>query len=149
MQIYTAIGFWILAIATLVVGWRYNRGLERALVAAIGISVAATMGSGLLLDHPDASLAVLVVDIALVFVAIPIALYGTRHWPLWFAAFALVGALTGIASRWVDAEYWLFRMLAGFWAIPALLAVLVGSLRDARAERGDSSRSAVTQLSDS
>lgn len=133
IQVLSALVFWLFALIALVYGWLLNRGRERALVAAIGVAIAATAALGLGLAPMDAHRGILIVDACLALFAVWVAVHSMAHWPMWFAAFALVGALTAIANSWMGSEYWLFRMLTGFWAVPALFALLIGSLRDRRA----------------
>lgn len=134
MQTFTALAFWALATVALIAGWIGNSKPEQMLVVAIGIALIATMLTSTALPPDAAYAAVLAIDCCLALFAIGVALASPTYWPIWFAAFALVGALTGLAASFVDAKYWLFRSLAGFWAAPALLSVIVGTLRDGRAQ---------------
>jgi hypothetical protein len=132
MQIASAVAFWLLAATALLLGWAYNKGVERILVAAIALAIIGTAAAGLLLGPRTAFGTIVLLDTALAAVAVAVALRASTHWPLWFAGLASVGAITAIANWISDSHYWLFRMFTGFWSIPALTVLLIGSVLDER-----------------
>lgn len=131
-QILSAMLFWLFAAGTLVCGWRLSEERERALVVAIALSIVATAALGLRLVAIDASRGILAIDALLALFAIWVATRSAVHWPMWFAAFAILGALTAAAGILIGSDYWLYRILSGFWAVPSLFALLVGTVQDWR-----------------
>ena len=129
--------FWLVAAVSLREGWRSGGGRERVLIGAVLISLFATVVVSFALPTILAAPAIIAIDATLAAAALIVAFYSERFWPLWFSAFAFVGCLTNATLFYEMADYWLLRMMAGFWAIPALFVMLAGSVRDRSLETED------------
>jgi len=78
-------------------------------------------------------LGILAVDAALFAFLILLAMVSDRFWPMWAAAFQIVGTLIHVA-RFVDVTIWpnAYATAEAFWAYPVLLALAVGTWFEAR-----------------
>lgn len=76
---------------------------------------------------------VLVIDAVLLIFLVGLALVSDRFWPMWAAAFQIVGTLTHLA-RFVDPSIWptAYMTAEAFWAYPVLAALGVGTWLEAR-----------------
>jgi hypothetical protein len=76
---------------------------------------------------------VLIVDLMLLAYLLVLALQSDRFWPLWAAAFQIVGTSIHLASI-VDSEIWpaAYATAQVFWAYPVLLALAAGTWLEAR-----------------
>jgi hypothetical protein len=76
---------------------------------------------------------VLVIDLMLLAYLLVLALQSDRFWPLWAAAFQVVGTSIHLASI-VDSTIWpaAYATAQVFWAYPVLLALGVGTWLEAR-----------------
>ena len=76
---------------------------------------------------------ILLIDLALLSFLVVLALRTDRFWPLYATAFQAVGTLVHIA-RFADQSVWHSAYAAAqiFWAYPVLLALMVGTLLEAR-----------------
>ena len=108
-----------------------ERGFLLLLLTASGLTILANTVFG----DSDAISYVLAIDLALLGVAFYLCLTSDRFWPMWFAAFHLLGILSLLPSvLFPDMDFASFRMAAAFWAIPALLAFAAGTWKDFKAE---------------
>lgn len=134
IQFVIAVSFWLFLGCSLaiiaVLGGREGRQLVFAILTAVSATFLANRYFGM----RDAQYFVVLTDVALLICVVIIALRTSRHWPLWFAGFHLITVSAGIArlvspsglpEMYIDA--------AGFWALPALGAAVVGILLDHRA----------------
>lgn len=112
-------------------GDRLDRQAATWIVAALAGTLAATMA----VAANRAVLAILVVDIALLGAIMRIALKSTRYWPTWFAGLHLAGVACGAAALVAPAsQVQTLQTFAGFWGVPALLAMVFGLFLDRRAQ---------------
>ena len=102
---------------------------------AAATAIVATLLTTVILAEGRREVIILAIDTALAVVAVSAAGKAGSYWPIWYAGFTIVGALTGVANYLMGSDYWLFRLLSGFWAIPGLIVILAGSWLDARYQR--------------
>ena len=109
-------------------GRRVERLTAAVLVlAAIASPLVQTTG------FVDLEIGIMLVDVtALVFLVV-VASVSDRFWPLWAAGFQLVGVLVHVA-RLAKSDVWFFAYSNAeiFWAYPVYLALMVGTLAEAR-----------------
>jgi hypothetical protein len=76
---------------------------------------------------------VLAIDLTLLAYLLVLALQSDRFWPLWAAAFQVVGTSIHLASI-VDSTIWpsAYATAQAFWAYPVLLALGAGTWLEAR-----------------
>lgn len=126
--------FWLFLLGALAIGWQAGDRRDRKVIGAIGAAATLTAAANMLAAGWQALALVAAIDLALLGIVGFYALTGNRHWPVWFAAFQASAAMIGIAALFLPAELRLSAsMIGGFWAIPALVAMVVGLLRDQRA----------------
>lgn len=129
------LAFWLLLLAALATSWRAGGPGDRRMIVAI---VAAALGSAVVysvLDMRHALLAVFAVDLLLLLVVGNYALKCSKHWPLWFVGFHGTSVLFQLFALALpdDATIPAWRM-AGFWSLPAIMAMTAGLLLDQSAE---------------
>jgi lysylphosphatidylglycerol synthetase-like protein (DUF2156 family) len=72
-------------------------------------------------------------DVALLVVMTRYALTSRKHWPVWFAGIHTAGVLFGIAALFFsEGERLILDYVSAFWAIPALIVMVLGLLADRR-----------------
>lgn len=73
------------------------------------------------------------VDVALLVLLLTIALRSDRFWPLWAAGFHVIGTTIHLAT-FVEVDIWppAYANAQAFWAWPVLVALLVGTMLEAR-----------------
>lgn len=76
---------------------------------------------------------VLGIDLGLLAFLIVLALKSDRFWPLWAAGFHVIGTSIHLAT-FVEVDIWppAYGAAQGFWAWPVLVALLTGTLIEAR-----------------
>ena len=76
---------------------------------------------------------VMVIDAVLLVVLVSIALRSDRYWPMWAAAFQLVGTSVHVASMAETGDFkWAYAVGLIFWTYPVLVALVVGTWLEAR-----------------
>jgi len=91
-----------------------------------------TLAAGSFAADDHATAAVLAVDLVLLAAIIRIALRSSRYWPTWFAGLHLVAVACGAAAFAAPSLSDTLRVFAGFWGVPALLAMVFGLFLDRR-----------------
>lgn len=115
-------------------GWLAGDRVDRQAVAWIAAALLATLAISILVSQEWAGAATLVVDMVLLAAIVEIALRSQRYWPTWFAGFHLAAVCCGVAALLAPVGYdVILRIFAGFWGIPALLAMVLGIFLDRRA----------------
>lgn len=124
--------FIFLLIGTCIFAMVHGRTDER--LAAIAMMLAAVLSPlAMASGYAAPETGVLGVDIGLLGFLLVLALRSDRFWPLWAAGFHVVG--TGIhVATFVEADIWppAYGAAQGFWAWPVLVALLAGTLVEAR-----------------
>jgi hypothetical protein len=124
--------FALLLFGTCAFAFLHGRTDERV---AAGAMMGAAVLSPILVNGGWASpeTGVLGIDMALLALLVVIALKSDRFWPLWAAGFHVVGTTIHLAT-FVDADIWppAYANAQAFWAWPVLVALLVGTLLEAR-----------------
>ena len=121
------------AFLVLVLGYSWLAGsrLDRigvsVVVAALMLTFLANSAAGFTRSGPI----VLAIDFLLFAAMTAIALRSPRHWPVWFAGFQLAAVMFGLASLlWPKGNGAIYHTLAGFFGIPAMLAMALGMFLD-------------------
>lgn len=129
-----AAAFWLfLACSLLMMTW--HGGAEGSVVsAACALATLLTFVLNNYLGFVAAQLVVALLDAALLVVGIAIALRSTKFWPIWFSGFHMIAVASGTASQvFAGALPKMYTDAAGFWALPALGAAVLGIMRDRQA----------------
>ena len=123
--------FLILSVAY---GWLAGDRLDRLAAAWIAAALLGTFAATTFAAGDRAILAVLVVDLVLLAAIVRIALKSERYWPTWFAGLHLAGVICLSAALIASPPHSeTLRVFAGFWGVPALLAMVFGLFLDRRA----------------
>jgi len=77
------------------------------------------------------------VDLVTFLLATWLAIRSDRFWPMWFAGFCLVGVMTHLAvAAMPNFASMAYSLSQGFWAYPAMLALVIGTWTHRRGMRG-------------
>lgn len=126
--------YWAFLLTTLGLAWALGPGETRRSIAVIVAATVATASAQTVLDGETALAVILGIDALLLAYFVSLALRSDRYWPLWFAAFCALGVLASISAYVFPREnFAAYQNYAGFWAIPALLSLVTGTLLDSRA----------------
>lgn len=128
-----AVVFWtFLLAACLLVVW-YGQATERGFLAFLVACSALTLVISPELGLVSSRYALLGVDAIILFVALAVVSYTKSYWPIWLAGFHSIAVATDAARlmfpRGVTSHYLLAE---GFWSIPVLLVLVLGTLADHR-----------------
>jgi hypothetical protein len=111
-------------------------GLDERL-ASLGF-VLATLASQIWTktNYAHTETIVLMIDAALLVGLVILALRSDRFWPMWAAAFQLVGTTVHFASMTETGDYaWAYAVGLIFWSYPVLIALGVGTWLEGRHRR--------------
>ena len=86
----------------------------------------------------EASWALLIIDCATFMAAAVLALKTDRFWPLWFAGFCLVGAVTHVSTAAMPSYTpKAYAWAQAFWGYPAIAAMVMGAWSHHRTRLGN------------
>lgn len=112
--------------------WKWGGRDER--LAAIGFILATIVSR--LIDQSDfgsTQINVMIVDFVLLASLVALALRSDRFWPLWAAAFQLVGTTVHLASMTETGNFaWAYAVGLIFWSYPVMIALAVGTWLEGR-----------------
>lgn len=106
-------------------------------IAAFGF-MAAVIASNWVTDgsYGHTETGVLIVDVSLFFGLLVLALRSDRFWPMWAAAFQLVGTMVHFASMSQTGDFaWAYYVALIFWTYPVVLALMAGTWFEGRSRR--------------
>jgi hypothetical protein len=112
--------------------WKWG-GFDEKL-AATGF-VLATLASNIANqnNYNNTETGILVIDVALLVGLVILALRSDRFWPMWAAAFQLVGTMVHVASMTETGDFaWAYAVGLLFWSYPVLIALMVGTWMEGR-----------------
>ena len=121
--------------ATIIMAFKWGGRDERF---AAGAFVAATLASRVLDagNFQHVQISILVVDMVLLGSLIVLALGSDRFWPMWAAAFQLVGTTVHIASMAETNDFaGAYAVGLIFWTYPVLISLMAGTWLEARYRR--------------
>jgi hypothetical protein len=129
--------FWIVLLATcgyaLWRGRRYERIAALVFISATVVSIAGHSPHGryVAIEATD-----LIVDTAVLFSVVAIALVSDRFWPLWAAGLQLVDSMAHVMKA-IDTNLLptVYGAAERFWSYPILLVLFVGAWRQHRRMR--------------
>lgn len=101
------------------------------MLAAVIISNIVSDGS---YGHTETG--VLIVDVSVFFGLLVLALRSDRFWPMWAAAFQLIGTMVHIGSMSQTGDFaWAYYVALIFWTFPVFIALLAGTWFEGRFRR--------------
>lgn len=126
-----ALVFWSFMVASYGLVVLYGGRDARIFIHFVLLAALATLLAFMTLAADDYALAVLLIDGALLAFALVFVARSESFWPIWFAGFHLVGVATSKASLLFPNDIpQIYETLSGFWAIPALMTMVVAVIRD-------------------
>ncbi|WP_426163807.1 hypothetical protein [Sandarakinorhabdus sp. DWP1-3-1] len=112
-------------------------GASEERYTAIGIALAV-VASNIVTDgsYAHTENGVLIVDIAVFCGLLVLALRSDRYWPMWAAAFQLVGTMVHFASIPQSGNFaWAYFVALIFWTYPVFIALAAGTWLEGRFRR--------------
>lgn len=115
----------------MVFSWRFGGRDGTVFVIAIIAASLATFSLNSLLGITNSLPAIIAINILLLIFVIYRVIVSDKYWPIWFAGFHGAGVITGItALLFPTAQSGVYHNLAGFWALPAILSMIIGIVKD-------------------
>lgn len=130
----SVLGLAVLA-ASCFVALRWGGFDER--LAAIGM-IVAVVASNIVSDgsYGHTETGVLIVDAALFFGLLLLALRSDRFWPMWAAAFQLIATMVHVGSMTETGDFaWAYYVALIFWTYPVVIALMAGTWFEGRNRR--------------
>jgi hypothetical protein len=113
------------------IGGRDERLASSGFVLAMAVTRLFTSAK-----YTHTETAVLMIDSMLLIGLVVLALRSDRFWPMWAAAFQLVGTTVHFASMAETGDYkWAYAVGLIFWSYPVLIALGVGTWLEGRHRR--------------
>jgi hypothetical protein len=129
--------FWLLLLASC--GYALWRGRKYERIAAlvfVTATVLSILGHSPRLRYVEIEVTDLIVDTAVLFAVIAIALASDRFWPLWVAGLQLVLSLSHLMKAiHADMLPTVYGAAERFWSYPILVILLVGAWRQNQRSR--------------
>jgi hypothetical protein len=137
-----ALLFWLLVLISCghatIFGGKDGRWAAALIIAASVLTIIAARMGG---NWGDLELARMVVDLGLLLGLYVLMVISRRYWPIWMTGFHLIAVITHLSIMIAPGfTPQIYRALQSFWAIPVLLALLLGVELDRRAAAAGSSR---------
>ena len=117
------------------VAWRWGGKDER--FTAIGVAVAV-IASNIVTDgsYAHTESGVLIIDMTVFGGLLVLALKSDRFWPMWAAAFQMVGIMVHFASIPQAGDFaWAYYVALIFWTYPVFIALAAGTWLEGRFRR--------------
>jgi hypothetical protein len=115
--------------------WQMGGTDERLTAAAflIGTVASKLLDQG---DYTHVQTSVLVIDLVILAGLFVLALRSDRFWPMWAAAFQLIGVTVHVASMTENGNFaWAYAVALLFWSYPVFFALAAGTWLEARYRR--------------
>lgn len=131
-----AVGFWIFMAASYALVILYGGREARIFIHIVLLAALATLLAFVSLPKQQYAITILIIDGALLAAALFFVARSRSFWPIWFAGFHLIGvATTNARLAFPNSVPEFYGNLAGFWAIPAVTAMVVSIIRDRSAQQ--------------
>lgn len=125
--------FWLFLLAAFALIFRFGGKTERGFAGFLLACTVLTFVASRTFGISAAFKYVLLIDAAILVVALWLTARANSYWPIWFSGFHLIAVATGLAYLLFPPRIpGLYGDAAGFWALPALLAMVLGILADHR-----------------
>jgi hypothetical protein len=126
--------FWLLLLVSC--GYALWRGRKYERIAAavfVTATILSILGHSPRLRYVQIEASDLIVDTAVLFAVVAIALVSDRFWPLWVAGLQLVDSLSHLMKAvHTDLLPQVYGAAERFWSYPILLILLIGAWRQNR-----------------
>lgn len=116
------------------IAFLFGGSLERKFIVFLLTCSIATYLFSVIFGHVSARFSITSLDVAIMVVVVLIAFRHNRYWPLWFAGFHSLTVASDLLLHLFPRAYSAyFIAFSGFWALPAMLAMATGTIKDHRA----------------
>lgn len=133
-MLWQVLGFLALSVSCFV-ALRWGGFDER--IAAVGF-IIAVVATNIVTDgrYTHTEMGVLIVDASVFFGLLVLALRSDRYWPMWAAAFQLVGTMVHLGSMSQTGDFeWAYYVALTFWTFPVFIALMAGTWFEGRNRR--------------
>jgi hypothetical protein len=122
-------------LACCLIAWKWGGRDERLAAGAFVLATVATNVAGSS-TYVHTETGILLIDVLLFFGLLALALSSDRFWPMWAAAFQLVGTMFHFASMTESGDIaWAYYVALIFWTYPVFIALGVGTWLEGRHRR--------------
>lgn len=125
--------FWLFLLSAFALVFYLGTKTERSFAGFLLVCTALTLTMNLTFGLDTAFKYVLLIDGAILAVALWLVSKSDTCWPIWFSGFHVIAVATGLAYLLFPTGIGFYGNTAGFWALPAVLALVLGTLADHRA----------------
>lgn len=134
-----ATAFWVLLLSGgILIALSGNRPAQRFL-GAIVLATLLSAATDLILPKSISAYAYLMIDTALLALALIFVIKLDSYWPIWFAGFHSITVGSEISRLIYSGPFpSIYLDVAGFWSIPAFVAMAVGVNLDKYRQNGNS-----------
>ena len=131
MDVSSAVVFWLFLLSAFGLIFRFGGLMERRFAGFLLSCSFLTLTLDGMLGMSASSVYVILIDALILIVALCIMAKSDAYWPVWFSGFHLIAVSTGLACILFPSSLpGIYADAAGFWALPALLALVIGTLAD-------------------
>ena len=128
-----ALVFWLFLVTALAISWQAGDRGDRSVIVAIGASAAGSAIAQIVMPFLWERAAVALINLVLLVIVWRYALQTRRYWPIWFAGFQATGLAFGLLALVLpEGSRSIPSLVAGFWALPAVSAMVIGLQLDQR-----------------
>jgi hypothetical protein len=132
-----AIVFWLFMLATCLLAFWLGGRYERTAAMLILMSALASSVAYSNFGWINGQVFVFFIDTILLAAIFYITSKSMALWPIWFAGFHMISVATGFANLLFPTHVpEMYRMIAGFWALPAQICMALGIILDHRVDLG-------------
>lgn len=126
-----AIMFSIVLFISCGIALKYGKTYERLTAVTL---VAAAFASPLVEKYSfeNVEIGIFAIDLWVAVFLVTIALQSDRFWPMWAAAFEIVGVLAHLVRYFQPLKAASYSAVESLWAYPVLIALAVGTLLEGR-----------------
>lgn len=126
-----ALVFWTFLLSAFVLVFWYGGWIERAFAGFLLACTLVTFALNAELGLFETQNVVFAIDVAIFVVVLKILRTSPAYWPVWFAGFHAIIVATGLARLlFPSAVPAIYINAAGFWSLPVLLVLVLGTLAD-------------------
>lgn len=131
MDLWSAVVFWLFLLSAFGLIFRFGGSTERRFVGFLLSCSFLTLVLHAILGMSASSVYVILIDALILIGALCVMAKSDAYWPIWFSGFHLIAVSTGLARILFPSSLpAIYGDAAGFWALPALLALVIGALAD-------------------
>ena len=128
--------FWLMLAGNMITAIMFGETIEKGFAGTLCVISFVVFAIGLVVAPAIWASIGFASDIAILMLALVLVARTDRYWPVWFAAMQSLSVGTNLVALFVDGvPHLIFSNLAAVWALPALMTMSWGTIRDWRARQ--------------